>query len=85
VLEDRHSKRKYNVKAVRNKDEYELEVTDTDADLTFLTKKFTVKRGDQVVFRAWFEPSPTSPRRGKARNEGQPWRVSPPLVSASAG
>ena len=35
--------------------EYELEVTDAGADLSFKTKTFTIKRGDKVALKAWFE------------------------------
>jgi serine/threonine protein kinase/Leucine-rich repeat (LRR) protein len=56
VLEDRKAKRTYRVQTVpRGKDEYELEVLDGDADLTFKTKTFTVKRGEKMALRAWFE------------------------------
>src|SRR5262249_29821773 len=58
TLEDRKAKRTYNVKAVSaGKGEYELEVTDAgaEAELSFKTKTFTVKRGGKVALKAWFE------------------------------
>jgi Leucine-rich repeat (LRR) protein len=56
TLEDRKAKRNYHVKAVRQgKGEYDLEVTDRDADLVFKTRTFAVKRGDTVALKAWFE------------------------------
>jgi Leucine-rich repeat (LRR) protein len=56
VMEDRTSHRKYQVKAVRqSNDEYELEVTDAGAELTFHSKTLTVKRDQKVVLKAWFE------------------------------
>src|SRR5262249_32597210 len=49
-------KRTYQIKAVSaGKGEYELEITDADADLSFKTKTFTVKRGERVALKAWFE------------------------------
>jgi Leucine-rich repeat (LRR) protein len=63
TLEDRKSKRTYHVKAVpQGKDEVELEVTDAGAELTFKTKKLTVKRGDKVVLSAWFERKTDQPK-----------------------
>jgi len=38
--------------------EHELEVTDADADLSFNTKTFTIKRDEQVALKAWFERKP---------------------------
>jgi Leucine-rich repeat (LRR) protein len=58
VLDDRKSKRKYNLKVVGGNQavgEHELEVTDLDADLSFKTKSFTIKRGERVALKAWFE------------------------------
>jgi Leucine-rich repeat (LRR) protein len=58
TLEDRKTNRKYNLKVVRQEKatgEHELEVTDADAGLSFKTKTFTIKRGEQVALKAWFE------------------------------
>jgi serine/threonine protein kinase/formylglycine-generating enzyme required for sulfatase activity len=58
ILEDRKSKRKYNLQVVggnKAASEYELEVTDVDADLSFKTKNFTIRRGEQVALKTWFE------------------------------
>ena len=58
VLEDRKTKRKYNLKVVGGNKvvgEHELDVTDVDADLAFKTKTFTIKRGQEVALKAWFE------------------------------
>ncbi len=58
VLEDRKTARKYPIKVLRQdqaKGEYELEVPDTGADLAFKTKTFTIKRGDKVALKPWFE------------------------------
>jgi serine/threonine protein kinase/uncharacterized membrane protein len=58
ILEDRKTKRKYDLKVVggnKAAGELELEVTDLDADLAFKTKNFTIKRGQEVALKAWFE------------------------------
>jgi eukaryotic-like serine/threonine-protein kinase len=59
TLEDRKTKRTYAIRVVPvGKDEQELEVLDKDADLAFKTRTFTVKRGEKVALRAWFERKP---------------------------
>jgi len=58
ILEDRKTKRKYNLKVVggdKSKGEHELEVTDLDAELSFKVKNFTIRRGEQVALKAWFD------------------------------
>jgi hypothetical protein len=56
TLEDRKNRRTYTVKAVpQGKDEFELEVTEPAAELTFKTRTLTVKRGERVALKAWFE------------------------------
>jgi serine/threonine protein kinase/Leucine-rich repeat (LRR) protein len=56
TLEDRKNKRTYTVKAVpQGKDQFELEVTEPAAELTFKTRTLTVKRGERVALKAWFE------------------------------
>lgn len=58
VLEDRKTKRKYNLKVVggnKAAGEHELEVTDLYGDLTFKTKNFTIKCGEEAALKAWFE------------------------------
>jgi Leucine-rich repeat (LRR) protein len=61
TLEDRKLKRTYQLKAVsKGKDEYELEVTDPDANLVFKTKTFGVQRGKTVALKAWFERKGTT-------------------------
>ncbi len=58
TLEDRKTKRKYALKVVRldkATGKHELEVTDADAGLAFKTKTFTIKRGEKVALKAWFE------------------------------
>jgi eukaryotic-like serine/threonine-protein kinase len=64
TLEDRKNKKIYHLKAVpQGKDEYDLEVTDAgaDAELSFKTKTFTVKRAGKVALRAWFERKGAAP------------------------
>ncbi len=77
TLEDRKTQRTYRVQATpRERDEYELEVLDKDAGLSFKTRTFTVKRGDKVALKAWFE---------RKKDEGQPAAPAvrfPPLEDA---
>ncbi|WP_020467987.1 protein kinase domain-containing protein [Zavarzinella formosa] len=57
TLEDTNTKRIYNMKATRKASgEYELDVTDAGADLSFKVKQFTIKRGEQFALKATFEP-----------------------------
>jgi serine/threonine protein kinase len=60
TLEDRQKNRKYNLKVIRQEKggEEELEVTDTDAELSFHARTFTVKRGEKVALKTWFERKP---------------------------
>jgi serine/threonine protein kinase/Leucine-rich repeat (LRR) protein len=63
ILEDRKTKRKYKLKVVGGNQaagEFELDVTDVDADLSFKTKKFTIKRGQRVALETWFERKQTA-------------------------
>ena len=56
VLEDKKTKRTYNLKVLKQKSgEFELEVTDPGNELAFLTKTFSIKRGEKVALKAWFE------------------------------
>jgi hypothetical protein len=57
TLEDRKTKRTYHIKVVpQGNDQHALEVTDADAELTFKMKTLTIKRGEKLVVRVWFEP-----------------------------
>jgi serine/threonine protein kinase len=59
ILEDAKTKRTYKLKvASSNKaaGEYELDVTDVGAELSFKVKTFTIKRGEQFALKATFEP-----------------------------
>ena len=60
TLEDHQKNHKYNVKVIRQEKggQEELEVTDADADLSFHARTFTVKRGEKVALKAWFERKP---------------------------
>jgi serine/threonine protein kinase/WD40 repeat protein len=56
VLEDKLKNRTYNLKVLKQKSgEYELEVTEPGNDLVFNAKTFTIKRGETVALKAWFE------------------------------
>jgi serine/threonine protein kinase/lysophospholipase L1-like esterase len=56
TLEDRKNKRTYQMKVLRQqKGEFDLEVAEPAADLVFQTKTFTIKRGNKVALKAWFE------------------------------
>jgi serine/threonine protein kinase len=56
LLEDKKTKRNYNLKVLKQTSgEFELEVTDPDHDLAFNSKTFTIKRGQTVALKAWFE------------------------------
>jgi WD40 repeat protein len=58
-LHDRTSGRKYNVVLGRQRQpsgDYEFEVADEDAGLTFSARQFTLKRGDAVPVVVTFEP-----------------------------
>ncbi len=69
-LEDRKAKRTYGIRVVPvGKDGYELEVLDKDAELAFKTRTFTVKRGDKVALRAWFERKPQDKTGGVLSEE----------------
>ena len=57
ILEDAKTKRTYKLKAERKGNgEYELDVTDLGADLSFKVKQFTIKRGQEFALKATFEP-----------------------------
>jgi formylglycine-generating enzyme required for sulfatase activity/Leucine-rich repeat (LRR) protein len=57
ILEDAKTKRTYKLKAERKANgEYELDVTDVDAELSFKVKQFTIKRGERFALKAAFEP-----------------------------
>ena len=56
TLEDHKTNHKYQMKVLRqNQGEYELEVGEPAADLAFQAKTFTIKRGEKVALKAWFE------------------------------
>jgi len=62
TLEDRKTRHIYHLKVLRQDrgtGERELEVTDPGADLSFQTKTFTIRRGQQVALKAWIERKPT--------------------------
>jgi eukaryotic-like serine/threonine-protein kinase len=70
-LKDARTDREYRLKVVRHDrgaGEYELEVTDVAADLSFRTKRFTIKRGETVALSAWFERRKDAPAEVEA-----PW------------
>jgi serine/threonine protein kinase/predicted RNA-binding Zn-ribbon protein involved in translation (DUF1610 family) len=63
ILEDTKTKRMYKLKVVASHKaagEYELDVTDVGADLSFKVKQFTIKRGEQFALKAMFEPRPVA-------------------------
>ena len=73
VLEDRKTQRKYNLKVIggnKSAGEHELEVTDIDADLAFKTKNFTIKRGQEVALKAWFERKQLAVVEPPAKRDG---------------
>ncbi len=57
VLEDRNQKRTYNLKVIQKTDdgEWTLEVREPGNDLAMKTDAFTIKRGETVALKAWFE------------------------------
>jgi serine/threonine protein kinase len=62
ALQDHKTSRMYALKVLRHdRDEHELEVPDADADLSFKTKTITIRRGQQVALKAWFERKPSAP------------------------
>jgi serine/threonine protein kinase len=72
TLEDRQTGRKYDLKVLRQDKatgESELEVTDADAGLSFKTKTFTVKRGERVALKAWFEGRQATAAKGSVDEE----------------
>ncbi len=60
TLHDAKTKRTYALKVVSQDKpgEFTLEVADPDADMSFMTPRFTIKRGQQVALEAWFERKP---------------------------
>src|SRR5262245_41815932 len=67
TLEDRKTGRKYDLKVLRQDKatgESELEVTDADAGLSFKTRAFTVRRGQKVALKAWFERKQRAAAKG---------------------
>lgn len=86
-LKDKKTGREYLLTVVQRNDdrgEYELEVTDIGGDLSFKTKKFTIRRGNMVVANLWFERKTTA----EAKNpetvgpENLPTAVTPEWVKA---
>src|SRR6266542_2430910 len=76
ILEDRKSKRKYDLKVVHHdKDtgEFELEVTDADSGLVFKTRTFTIKRGEKVALRVWFERKPVVAEKQPPPKDDDAW------------
>ncbi len=56
TLHDEETKRTYEVKAVRKASgEYELDVRDVGANLSFKTAKLTIHRGKTLALEGWFE------------------------------
>ncbi len=65
TLRDKKTTREYTMKVVRQDNGvFELDVTDVGADLSFKTKKFTIKRGQQVALKAHFERKPADVANG---------------------
>jgi serine/threonine protein kinase/Leucine-rich repeat (LRR) protein len=59
TLLDKKTTREYTMKVVREENGgFVLDVTDVGADLSFKTKEFTIKRGQQVALKAHFERQP---------------------------
>jgi LSD1 subclass zinc finger protein len=72
TLEDRKTNRKFKLNVLRQENgEFELEVTDPAADLSFQTKSFTIKRGDKVALKAWFQRKQDAV--AKATPVADPW------------
>ncbi len=62
TLKDRKTERTYTLKVLRQDMKtgvHELEVTDVGADLSFKTPTLTIKRGETVALKAWFERKQT--------------------------
>jgi formylglycine-generating enzyme required for sulfatase activity/WD40 repeat protein/serine/threonine protein kinase len=56
TLRDKKTTREYKMKVVREENGvFNLDVTDVGAELSFKTKEFTLKRGQQVALKAHFE------------------------------
>jgi hypothetical protein len=56
TLRDKKADREYTLKVVRHENgTFELDVSDVGAELSFKTKELTIKRGQQVALKAWFE------------------------------
>ncbi len=65
ILNDKKAKREYRLKVVQQKGgEFELEVTDPINELSFNTKAFSIKRGEVVALKAWFERKPADVAMG---------------------
>ena len=72
TLEDRKAGRQYGLKVLRQDQatgKSELEVTDIDAGLSFKTRTFTVKRGERVALKAWFERRQATAAKGSVDEE----------------
>ncbi len=59
---------------------YELEVTDPGSDLVFTARTFSIKRGETVAVRAWFERKQTA--SAKASSPSNPTGQSKPTGAA---
>jgi len=55
-VEDRLKKRNFKLKGVTPTAPGEYSLAVIDEDLGFTTNTFTIKRGERVAFKAWFEP-----------------------------
>ena len=76
TLHDDNSKRKYALKVLRQEKgtgEYELEVTEDAAELAFKTKTFTIKRGEKVALKAWFQRKPVDSAKQPAAALDDAW------------
>jgi hypothetical protein len=59
TLTDRRTRREFVLRVVRQGEgEFELEASDAAADLAFKSRTFTIRRGQTIALRAWFERRP---------------------------
>ena len=66
ILEDKLKKRTYEVRVIKNKGkgEWELEVLDPANDLAFKAREFTIKRGETVALKMWFDRKEAAVAKG---------------------
>jgi serine/threonine protein kinase len=82
TLHDDRAKRDYALNVVRHDkgaDEYEVELPDPPADLSFKTKTFAIRRGRQASLKDWFERQQTV-----AVKEQDPEKPAPLLILGDA-